>query len=128
MSAKCPLLDQSGQSWVFAGDGLAVTVSAATLYFNIPVSRAFADAPWCAVTDGGTGNMYWDCQYRSIEECRPNVLVWNIGFLRLPKAAYTQIISPELSVHVGNARLGICLARARWLRRQLKHSCLLPLT
>ena len=54
--------------------------------------------------------------------------LWNIGFLRLPKAAYTQIISPELSVHVGNARLGICLARARWLRRQLKHGCLLPLT
>ena len=27
------------------------------------------------------------CQLDRFEECRPNVLVWNIGFLRLPKAA-----------------------------------------
>jgi uncharacterized protein DUF3551 len=58
---------------------LAVAVSAAALCFNVPVSRAF-DAPWCAVTDIGTGNMYWDCQYRSIEECRPNVLAGNRGW------------------------------------------------
>ena len=46
-------------------------VSAAALYFNVPVSRAFADAPWCAVTNKGTGNMYWDCQYNSFEACVP---------------------------------------------------------
>ena len=49
----------------------------------------------------------------------------NAGFR---EAAYTQIICAELSVHVGNAPLGICLARARWLRRQLKHGCFLALT
>jgi Protein of unknown function (DUF3551) len=59
---------------------LAVAVSAAALCFHVAVSRAFADAPWCAVTDGGTGSMYWDCQYRSIEECRPNVLAGNRGW------------------------------------------------
>ncbi len=59
---------------------LAVAASAAALYFNVPVSRAFANAPWCAVTDIGTGNMYWDCQYRSLEECRPNVLAGNRGW------------------------------------------------
>ena len=46
----------------------------------------------------------------------------------LPKAAYTQIVCPKLLVRIGNARLGICLGRARWLRRQLKHRCLLTLT
>jgi len=59
---------------------LAAAVSAAALYLDVPDSRVFVDAPWCAVTDGGTGNMYWDCQYRSIEECRPNVLAGNRGW------------------------------------------------
>jgi hypothetical protein len=59
---------------------LAAAVSAAALYLDVPDSRAFVDAPWCAVTDSGTGNMYWDCQYRSIEECRPNVLAGNRGW------------------------------------------------
>src|SRR4029077_8675099 len=34
------------------------------------------EAPWCAVILEG----YWDCQYRSIEECRPNVLAGNRGW------------------------------------------------
>jgi hypothetical protein len=32
------------------------------------------ELPWCAVVATGDGDMHWDCQYRSIEECRPNVL------------------------------------------------------
>jgi hypothetical protein len=32
------------------------------------------------VTSGGDGDMHWDCQYRSIEECRPNVLAGNRGW------------------------------------------------
>jgi len=59
-------------------------------------------------------------------------LVWNVWarvkkvgrFLRQP----TQMIGPELSAHVGDALLGICFGRRRWLRRQLKHRCLLALT
>jgi len=38
------------------------------------------EAPWCAVIEKGTGSAYWDCQYRSIEECRPNVLAGNRGW------------------------------------------------
>jgi hypothetical protein len=37
-------------------------------------------APWCAVTDVGTGNMYWDCQYPSLEACVPHVVAGNRGF------------------------------------------------
>ena len=44
----------------------------ASLAFGL--QPANAKAPWCAVTSGGEGAMHWDCQYRSIEECRPNVL------------------------------------------------------
>jgi hypothetical protein len=46
----------------------------------------------------------------------------------LHKAAYTDRSCPELSAHVGDALLGICLASGRWVRRQLKHRCLLTPT
>ena len=39
-----------------------------------------APAPWCAVISLGYGQVYWECLYRSIEECRPHVLAGNRGF------------------------------------------------
>jgi Protein of unknown function (DUF3551) len=57
---------------------VVATVSA-VLVFGLQPAAAY-EAPWCAVIAVGTGNMYWDCQYRSIEECRPNVLAGNRGF------------------------------------------------
>jgi Protein of unknown function (DUF3551) len=65
---------------------LAVAVSAAALYFNVSDSRAFEHGPWCAVTNNGTGNMYWDCQYNSLEACVPNVLSGNRGFCNVNPA------------------------------------------
>ena len=47
---------------------------------------------------------------------------------RIRNAAYTDRSCPELSAHVGGALLGICFGRGLWLRRQLKHRCLLPFT
>ena len=43
---------------------------------------AASKAPWCAVISFGTGSDYWDCQYRSFEECyrKGNVLAGNRGF------------------------------------------------
>jgi hypothetical protein len=49
----------------------------------VSVSAAHAsEAPWCAVNSGGDGDMHWDCQYRSFEECyrNGNVLAGNRGF------------------------------------------------
>jgi hypothetical protein len=43
-----------------------------------PVSAA--EGPWCAFITVGTEAVYEDCQYRSFEECRPNVLAGNRGF------------------------------------------------
>jgi hypothetical protein len=39
-----------------------------------------AEAPWCAVIDMGRGDAYWDCQYRTIEQCVPTVIAGNRGF------------------------------------------------
>ena len=36
--------------------------------------------PWCAVISVGFGDVIWDCQYRTFEECYPNVLAGNRGF------------------------------------------------
>jgi hypothetical protein len=46
-----------------------VGVAVGHLAFSVP---AMADvATWCAVINYGE---YWDCQYRSLEERRPNAL------------------------------------------------------
>jgi hypothetical protein len=45
--------------------------------------RAYGDAPWCAVINIGAGTVYWDCQYRTVEECVPNVIAGNRGFCNL---------------------------------------------
>jgi len=51
----------------------------AVMAFGTNAARAY-EAPWCAVIDTGTGNDYWDCQYSSIEACRPHILSGNRGF------------------------------------------------
>jgi hypothetical protein len=58
----------AGAAFVFLGFGLQ------------PAGADFYGAPWCAVMSMGDGDMQWDCEYRSIEECRPNVLSGNRGW------------------------------------------------
>ena len=53
---------------------------AVAMCFDLPIGWAFGDAPWCAVTEGGDGDVHWDCEYRSVEECAPNVIAGNRGF------------------------------------------------
>jgi hypothetical protein len=43
--------------------------AAAIATFRVPASFAFGNAPWCAVVNLGMGDVYWDCQYRTAEEC-----------------------------------------------------------
>lgn len=59
---------------------LSVAVLGVLLCFDIPSSHASKHAPWCAVINIGTGSVVWVCQYRSVEECMPNVLAGNRGF------------------------------------------------
>lgn len=51
----------------------------AAVPFNAGATRA-AEEPWCANINFGTGNVYEDCQYWSLEACQPNVLAGNRGF------------------------------------------------
>ena len=58
---------------------VAISAVAAVGFFGLQSAEAY-NAPWCAVTNYGNGSMYWDCQYSSIEQCRPNVLAGNRGW------------------------------------------------
>ena len=62
---------------LFAAVGLA-----AVLCFATPASQAgyYGNAPWCAVVNQGAGNVVWECEYDTIEQCVPNVLAGNRGF------------------------------------------------
>ena len=39
-----------------------------------PLNAEVSEALWCAVISRSDGDVHWDCTYRSIEECRPNVI------------------------------------------------------
>jgi uncharacterized protein DUF3551 len=58
----------------------AAAAALAGAFFG-PTAQAY-EAPWCAVISFGTGSAYWDCQYRSFEDCyrRGNILAGNRGF------------------------------------------------
>jgi len=59
---------------------LAVAALIAALCF-VHTSHAYVQGPWCAVVSGGgEASVIRDCHYRSIEECRPNVIAGNRGF------------------------------------------------
>lgn len=60
--------------WTIAG-------AVALLCLGMPSGHAgYGDAPWCAVMNIGTGEMYWDCQYQTFDACVPNVIAGNRGF------------------------------------------------
>ena len=47
--------------------------------FGAGPALAYGDHPWCAVTSGGL-DVHWECEFDSIEACRPNVIAGNRGF------------------------------------------------
>jgi hypothetical protein len=62
---------------------IATAGAVSALGFEVPAAHAFGDAPWCAVIEIGSGEIYWDCQYRTVEQCVPHVLAGNRGFCNL---------------------------------------------
>jgi hypothetical protein len=64
---------------------LAVVVSAIVAELNVSGAQAqsFGNAPWCAVLQLGAGEVQWDCNYFSAEECAPTVVAGNRGFCNL---------------------------------------------
>jgi Protein of unknown function (DUF3551) len=61
----------------------AAALAACVTMFDGPPAHASGDAPWCAVINLGMGDVYWDCRYRTVEECVPNVIAGNRGFCNL---------------------------------------------
>jgi hypothetical protein len=58
----------------------AAAVAALAGVFFGPTAQAY-EAPWCAVIEVHDAGGYWDCQYRSFEDCysRANILAGNRG-------------------------------------------------
>ena len=59
-----------------------LTFSIAALTAATWFGTSSSHAPWCAVVNL-KGDVYWDCQYRTVEECVPNVLAGNRGYCNL---------------------------------------------
>ena len=55
----------------FAKMTIGITALAVTTWFGTSSSRAYGDAPWCAVINLGK-HVYRDCQYRTFE------MLWGI--------------------------------------------------
>ena len=54
----------------------AVVAALASLALD-PPQAVGVEAPWCAETKEGD---HWDCRYRSVAECQPNVVAGNRGW------------------------------------------------
>jgi hypothetical protein len=70
---------------------IAAVFVAAVLADPRPVRAA--EGPWCALIGMGEDAVYEDCRYRTLEECRPNVLAGNRGFCN-PNPRWTQEPAP----------------------------------
>jgi Protein of unknown function (DUF3551) len=43
-------------------------------------AQSYGNAPWCAVVNQGDGEVVWDCEYQTVQQCAPNVVAGNRGF------------------------------------------------
>ena len=61
---------------------IAIAATAVALCCGASAGRAqtYGDAPWCAVLEETNGEVIWQCYYRTVEECRPNVVAGSRGF------------------------------------------------
>lgn len=72
---------------MFLAGGLFLATGLALAALAVVQPARAAEAPWCAVISLGPGDVYWDCQYRTLEQCVPTVLGGNRGFCN-PNPAY----------------------------------------
>ena len=69
---------------------IGIAALAAATWFGTSSGHAYGDAPWCSVKTL-SGDVYWNCQYRTVEECVPNVIAGNRGFCALnPRSGPSQ--------------------------------------
>jgi len=70
----------------------AIGLAMLAMAFAPRPALASGTAPWCAVINTGF-DVYWDCQYRSSDECYPHILAGNRGFCN-PNPAYVGPAEP----------------------------------
>jgi hypothetical protein len=84
-----------------AAASLAIALAAlgTAMVFHLPESHAatYGNAPWCAVTNSGGGDMEWDCEYQSAAQCAPEVIAGNRGFCNLNPAGPQYAPAPPVS-------------------------------
>jgi Protein of unknown function (DUF3551) len=92
---------------------LSIAAAAAVLCLQGPSAQAetYGNAPWCAVIELGTGDVQWDCEYRSVEECVPNVLAGNRGFCN---------VNPYWAGYSAPAKVAPLRHPRRYLRRHMR--------
>jgi hypothetical protein len=73
----------------------AMAVLIAVIAFDQRPAQAKV-APWCAVLSNGRDSVYWDCQYRSFEDCYPHLFQGNRGFCN-ENPAYQDVAPPARS-------------------------------
>ena len=75
---------------------LAAAGFAAAVGLGVSASHAgsFGNAPWCAVQNLGAGDVVWDCEFRSVEECAPQVVAGNRGFCNINPAFVPPLAPP----------------------------------
>lgn len=65
----------------------AAALAAAFSFHAVPaMAGTIGNAPWCAVQDLGTGDVIWDCEFQSVEQCQPAVIAGNRGSCNLNPA------------------------------------------
>jgi hypothetical protein len=63
----------------------AAAVLSAALCFDMPAGHAglYGNSRWCAVTDQGADVISWNCEYDTLDDCRPSILAGNRGYCSL---------------------------------------------
>jgi hypothetical protein len=63
----------------------AAGLLAAVMGAGVPAAHAgsYGNAPWCAVQNLGAGDVVWDCEFRTAEQCAPHVIAGNRGFCNI---------------------------------------------
>jgi hypothetical protein len=58
---------------------LVIAAAAMVLVVSAPAAAAPKQGPWCAVQSVGEDSAIWNCQMRTFEECRLEVIAGNRG-------------------------------------------------
>jgi uncharacterized protein DUF3551 len=59
--------------------GLVIAAAAAAMLLPASAGAAIKQGPWCAVQSVGEDSGIWNCQMRTFEECRLEVVAGNRG-------------------------------------------------